>query len=455
MEIRKLENSSVELTLTLASAKIEEEYSKSIKDYARKLTLKGFRPGKAPVSLIENKFGKEIREEITFKLMEQNLEDSYKDMDAKDRPLPYSTPELQNEDKLLPFQPNTDITYSVIYDVMPQFTLPAYTGLEVKAPVEKVTEKQVGEEIERIRQQNAMIIAKNGAIAEGDIVTMNYAELDSEGKEVESTKRDDFTFTVGSSYNFYKLDKDIVGMKAGETKVIEKTYGDDSGMGTDYLGKTVKINVSIKEVKQKEVPELDDEFAQDVKDSYKTLADMKADIKKQLQEKAEQVNKDYKLNAVLEALADKTEISIPKSMITAQLEQEWRSFAQRFGMPEEEVERLMSANGSGKAQFLETRKADTEKGLKVQLIVEKVKEEQNFQVSDEELENALKNYGTEITKDSPNYDALKAYAEDDVKFDKAKNYLVENNKFTELKPEKAEKAEKPAKAKKTAEAEEK
>lgn len=451
MEIKKLENSSVELTLTLASAKIEEEYSKSIKDYARKLTLKGFRPGKAPVSLIESKFGKEIREEITFKLMEQNLEDSYKDMDAKDRPLPYSTPELQNEDKLLPFQPNTDITYSVVYDVMPQFKLPAYTGLEVKAPVEKVTDKQVADEIERIRQQNAMIIAKNGEIAEGDIVTMNYVELDAQGKEVESTKRDDFTFTVGSSYNFYKLDKDIVGMKAGQTKVIEKTYGDDSGMGTDYLGKTVKINVSIKEVKQKEVPELDDEFAQDVKDSYKTLADMKADIKKQLQEKAEQVNRDYKLNAVLEALADKTEITIPKSMITAQLEQEWRSFAQRFGMPEEEVERLMAANGTNKAQFLETRKADTEKGLKVQLIVEKVKEEQDFKVSDEELENALKNYGSEITKDSPNYDALKAYAEDDVKFDKAKNYLVENNKFTELKEEKADK---PAKAKKTAKAEE-
>ena len=81
MEIKKLENSSVELTLTLSAAKIEEDYSKTIKDYAKKLTLKGFRPGKAPVSLIESKYGDAIREEVTFRLMEENLKDSYKDMD--------------------------------------------------------------------------------------------------------------------------------------------------------------------------------------------------------------------------------------------------------------------------------------------------------------------------------------------------------------------------------------
>ena len=96
MEIKKLENSSVELTLTLSAATIEEDYSKTIKDYAKKLTLKGFRPGKAPVALVESKYGEAIREEVTFRLMEKNLTDSYKDMDAKDRPLPYSTPELQN-----------------------------------------------------------------------------------------------------------------------------------------------------------------------------------------------------------------------------------------------------------------------------------------------------------------------------------------------------------------------
>lgn len=440
MEIKKLENSSVELTLELKAAAIEEAYSKQLKDYAKKLTLKGFRPGKAPVSLVESKFGKEIREEVTFKLMEDNLDASYKDMDEKDRPLPYSTPVLQNEDKLLPFQPNTDIKYSVVYDVMPEFELPKYTGLELEAVNEKVTAKEVDAEIEKLRQQNAMIIAKKGAVEKSDIVTMDYVELDAEGKEVESTKRNDFTFTVGSSYNFYKLDDDILGMKAGDTKVIEKTYGDDSGMGSDYLGKTVKISVTIKEVKTKDVPALDDEFAQDVKDSYKTLKDLKDDTKKQLQEKADVRNKSHKLDAILAKLAEETKIDLPHSMIQTQLEQEWRNFAQRFGMNEEEVEKLMAANGSSKSAFLDTRKNDVEQEIKRQLILDKISNTQKFEVSDEEIVNKLKEYDPELKEDHPNYDLMKSYMKDDMLFQKAQDYLVENNTFKETKEKKADEA---------------
>ncbi|MBQ2049782.1 MAG: trigger factor [Spirochaetales bacterium] len=440
MEIKKLENSSVELTLTLKAAAIEEDYSKTIKDYAKKLTLKGFRPGKAPVSLVESKYGEAIREEVTFRLMEKNLTDSYKDMDAKDRPLPYSTPELQNEEALLPFKPNTDITYSVIYDVLPVVKLPEYKGLEIEYQARKVTDADVNEEIERLRQQNAMVIAKNGAIAEGDIVTLDYAELDADGKEMEANKRDDFTFTVGSSYNFYKLDKDIIGLKKGDEKVIEKTYGDDSGMGTDYLGKTVKIKVNVKEVKVKEVPELDDDFAQDVKDEYKTVADLLKATKKQLEDAAESDNKAAKLDAAVKALLEKTEIAVPKSMVEAQLESDWQNFISRFGMSEEDVLKVMGAQGGSKEQFLETRRTDTLQNIKAQLIIEQIKEDQKFEVSEEELAAELKNYGEDITKDSPNYESMKIYAEDDVKFRKARDFLIENNKFKAAAP-KAEKKE--------------
>lgn len=429
MEIKKLENSSVELTLTLESKKIEEEYAKRIKDYAKKLTLKGFRPGKAPVSLIESKYGPEIREEVTFKLMEDNLEASYKDLDSKQRPLPYCTPVLQNEEELLPFKPNTDITYSVVYDVVPEIKLPACTGLTVEAETKTISDKEVDEEIERLRQQNAMVVSKNGAVEKGDIVTVNYVELDADGNAVEATKRENFTFTVGTSYNFYKIDDDILGMNKGDKKVIEKTYGDDSGMGSDYIGKTIKLDVEVTEVKRKEVPELDDDFAQDIKDEYKSLDDLKKATRKNLEDATASQNENSKLDAILKTIAKDTEIQIPKSMVEAQLDQEWRNFVQRFGMSETDVEKLMSANGAGKEQFLDTRRADVAEQLKLQLILEQVKEDQKFEVSEEELNEKLKDYGQDITKENPNYDAFKIYAEDDVKFEKAKNYLIENNKF--------------------------
>ncbi|MBR1582240.1 MAG: trigger factor [Spirochaetales bacterium] len=434
MEIKKLEHSSVELTLTLSAATIEEDYSKTIKDYAKKLTLKGFRPGKAPVSLVESKYGDAIREEVTFKLMEKNLQDSYKDMDAKDRPLPYSTPELQNEDALLPFKPNTDVTYSVIYDVLPTVTLPEYKGLEIEYPARQITDADVNAEIERLREQNAMVITKNGAIAEGDIVTIDYAELDADGNEMAANKRDDFTFTVGSSYNFYKLDKDLVGMKKGDESVIEKTYDDESGMGSDYLGKTVKIKVAVKEVKYKEVPELDDDFAQDVKDEYKTVDDLLKATRKQLEDNAEEGNKAAKLDAVVKALLEKTEIDVPKSMVEAQLEQDWQNFISRFGMSEEDVLKIMGAQGGGKENFLETRRADTIQNIKGQLIIEQIKEEQKYEVSEEEIEAELKNYGEDINKDNPNYESMKIYAEDDVKYKKARDLLLESNTFKPVEP---------------------
>ena len=450
MEIKKLENSSVELTLTLSAATIEEDYSKTIRDYAKKLTIKGFRPGKAPVSLVESKYGDAIREEVTFRLMEKNLTDSYKDMDAKDRPLPYSTPELQNEEALLPFKPNTDITYSVIYDVLPVVTLPEYKGLEIEYQARKITDAEVNEEIERLRQQNAMVIAKNGPVAEGDIVTLDYAELDAEGNEMQANKRDDFTFTVGSSYNFYKLDKDIIGLKKGDETVIEKTYGDDSGMGTDYLGKTVKIKVAVKEVKVKEVPELDDDFAQDVKDEYKTVDDLLKATRKQLEDAAESDNKAAKLDAVVKAILEKTDVVVPKSMVEAQLESDWQNFISRFGMKEEDVMKIMGAQGGSKEQFLETRRADTLQNIKAQLVIEQIKEDQKFEVSEEELAEELKNYGENITKDDPNYESMKIYAEDDVKFRKARDFLLENNKFKAAAPKK-EKEEKKAEEKKSEE----
>lgn len=434
MEIKKLENSSVELTLTLSAAAIEEDYSKTIKDYAKKLTLKGFRPGKAPVSVVESKFGDSIREEVTFRLMEKNLTDSYKDMDAKNRPLPYCTPELQNEDSLLPFKPNTDITYSVIYDVIPEVKLPEYKGLEIEYPEREIKDSDVDAEIEKLRQQNAMIIAKNGEIAEGDIVTIDYAELDADGNDMEANKRSDFTFTVGSSYNFYKLDKELVGLKKGDETVIEKTYGDDSGMGTDYLGKTVRIRISVKEVKIKEVPELDDDFAQDIKDEYKTVDDLVKATRKQLEDSAAEDNRAAKLDSIIKAILEKTEIAVPKSMVEAQLESDWQNFIRSFGMSETDVMKIMGANGGSKEEFLETRRADTLNNIRGQLIIEQIKDEQKYEVSEEELAEELKNYGENITKDSPNYESMKIYAEDDVKFRKARNFLLENNTFKAAAP---------------------
>lgn len=156
--------------------------------------------------------------------------------------------------------------------------------------------------------------------------------------------------------------------------------------------------------------------------------------KKQLEDAAEDENKAAKLDAVVKAILEKTEIAVPKSMVEAQLESDWQNFIQRFGMTEEDVLKIMGAQGGSKENFLDSRRADTLQNIKAQLIIEQVKEEQKYEVSEEELAEELKNYGENITKESPNYESMKIYAEDDVKFKKARDFLLENNTFKAAAP---------------------
>ena len=125
--IKELENSSVALTVTVTADTIEEGYKAALNKYAATIQLKGFRKGKAPLSVMENKFGKDIREESTFKIIDEALKEALEEIEEKYRPLAYSTPELLDEETLLPFKSNSDVTFTVKYDVMPVFELPPYT----------------------------------------------------------------------------------------------------------------------------------------------------------------------------------------------------------------------------------------------------------------------------------------------------------------------------------------
>ena len=123
--VKVLEGSRAELTITVDSASIEKAYSERLAKYAKEVQIDGFRKGKVPASVLERKFGDSIREESTFKVMEDGLEEALKDIPENQRPIAFSTPELQNEDKLLPFKKGEDVTFSVIYDIYPEFELPA------------------------------------------------------------------------------------------------------------------------------------------------------------------------------------------------------------------------------------------------------------------------------------------------------------------------------------------
>ena len=209
---KALENSQLELTITVDSASIEEAYQNRLKKYQQELQIPGFRKGKTPISVIEKKYGDSIREESTFASLENALEEAYKSMDEREKPLPYSTPVLQDEESLIPFKKGEDVTFSVHYDVRPSFDVENYKGREIEVESVEVTDADVDAEIQKLRDQNAIVKTKEGALEKGDIATIDYVELDEDGNEKSSTERKGFTFTLGTGYNYYMIDEDIVGM---------------------------------------------------------------------------------------------------------------------------------------------------------------------------------------------------------------------------------------------------
>lgn len=428
-KIKELENSSVELTVTVPAATVEEAYQTALKKYAQQIQIKGFRKGKAPVSVLESKYGKAIREESTFGALEDAVKEAIETLEDKQKPLPYSTPELQDEEKLLPFEANKDVTFSVVYDIMPEVTLPAYTGLTVSVPKVEISDELVNKEIDKLRDQNALVVDKDGTAANGDIVTIDYAEIDADGNEVAGTARKDFVFTIGSGYNFYKIDEDVTGMAKGESKTIVKTYADDSDI-PGYAGKTVTLQVEMKQVKVRDVPALDDEFAQDVKEEYKTVADLVAATKKKLEETLTSRMDETKLNALFDEMLKDAKVVVPASMVDLEVEQNWNKFVRQSGLNEEQVLQFLQFQNQTKETVMGEWREGAEKTLRIQLMMEKIKETEDFPVDEKEFEEAC----AEQLKDIQDEDQKKYYRDmikDDMQFRQVGKFLLEKNTFKE------------------------
>ncbi len=426
--VKELENSQAALTLTLDAASIEEAYGKRLQKYAKDLTIPGFRKGKAPASVIERKFGDQIREESTFDAMDEALREAISSLDKKDAPIVFSQPVLQDEEKLLPFKKDSDITFTVVYDIMPRFDLPQYTGLEVEVPSIEITDADIDKEIERLRDQNAIVRKKDGEAANGDIATVDYVELDENGSEIAHTERKCFTFTLGSGYNFYKIDNDIIGMKAGDEKTVTKTYTEEDNV-PGYAGKTITLRIKLDTIKSRELPEVDDDLAQDIKEEYKTVADLRAGIKADFQKRADEVSKSEKENAIVKKILSSLSFPLPESMVKAELENRWRGFMRQTGLNEEQMKTFMNMQGSDENSIMEQWRPDAEEIIREQLLLDAIREKENFSVTDEELNAEAEKQLANVPESEK--ESYKDMIKNEMQFSKVIPYLLENNTFKE------------------------
>ena len=427
-DIEKLDNSAVKLTVTVEKSALKQEYDDLLAKYAKSAQIKGFRKGKVPASILEKKFGEGIKQEAAANSIEKGLKEVFDEIEEK--PLPYVTPELQDEE--LEPELDKDLTFTVRYDIFPEIELGDYKGLEIEVPKVSVTKEDEERELEEIRDRNAIVADKpDETVAKDDIVTIDYAEIDENGEEKEETKREGFVFTVGTGYNLHKIDDDVIGMKKGEEKVIDKEYPEDFEFD-DLAGKKIKLKVKVTAVKEKKLPDLDDDLAQDVSEKYETLEDLTRDIRKRLEDAVENRLREMKVNKLLDTIVENSEIDLPRSMVEMELQNSWRNFLMRSRMPEDQAEQILGMQGKSKESLLEEWTPQAEQSLKSRLLVNRIIEKEGLEVAEEELDEEMKK---QAEANDMSFDQVKEqysqsnymdYLKNDILDRKAYDLIIEN-----------------------------
>lgn len=414
-EIEKLEHSAAKLTVTVAKKDVAESYKETLGKYTKQVQLPGFRKGHVPASVLERKYGEQIKMEAASDLIDKSLNEIFSDeKEAENRPLPYAQPKM---DEMPAFDTSKDFTYTVTYDVFPKVEIKDFNGVAVKEPQVTIGDAELQEELKGIQERNAIVKDKDddGKVEKDNIVTINIVEKDDEGKEIEATKRDGFTFTVGTLEDVYKIDDDILGMKKDETKEISKTEE----------GKTKKYSVKVTQIKIRNLPALDDDLAQDVSEKFKTLDDLKKDIIKKLEVAKDRKINEVKINDLLSQLIEKNPFELPASMLSAELDGRWRMMAQQFQTTPEELDRMVAASGQKKEDMLKEWTGDAEKMLKSRIIVDSLMKAKNISVTPEEIEAEYQ----KIADDNGlSLDEVKNHYSDP----RAKEYLIDEAKEQKL-----------------------
>ena len=425
-EFTPQEKSSVKLTVTIAKDDVVQSYKSALAKIAKDIQLPGFRKGHVPANVLERKYGEALKADALGEIIDSSLNEIFQDEAEKDkRPLPYCQPTLVGTPVLDLAQ---DLTYTVTYDIFPKVQVKNFGGINVKEPQVSVGDKELENELKAIQERNATIEdrADGDAAQKGDIVTVDYVELDG-GAEVAGSKRDGYVFTIGDA-DAYNISDDVVGMKKGDTKEAGK--------------KDKKCRVTVKAVKIKKLPALDDDLAQDVSEKFKTLDDLKKDLEINMKSAADRRVREMKNNDLLSQLVEKNPFDLPQSMIDTEVGARWDMMAKQFQTSPEQLEKLIAASGQSKEEMLKQWTGDSEKMLKSRIIVDELIRERNISVTPEEIEAKYKEIAEQsnstVEEVKKHYDdpRSKEYLIDDVKEQKLYDEL-----YKEVKVSKGDKVE--------------
>lgn len=393
VQVENLEKNMAKLTVEVPAEELEKAVQAAYMKQKSKISLPGFRKGKVPRHMVEKMYGPEIFYEEAVNII---LSKEYPKAAEESELEIVSRPTIDVEQ----LEKGKSFIFTAEVAVKPGVTLGKYLGVSVKKAEVAVSEEEVTAEIEKERESNARMVTVEGrAIEDGDTAVIDYEGF-TDGEAFEGGKGENHSLVIGSHSFIDTFEEQLIGKNTGDQVTVNVTFPEDYH-APELAGKPAMFQVKINEIKAKELPELDDEFAQDVSE-FDTLAEYKESVEKKLVERKEAEVKRERENEIIEKIIEDSQMEIPDAMVETQTENMMDDFANRLAQQGMSMEQYMQFTGMTKEKLMEQMKPDALKRIQSGLILEAIAEAEKIEVSEEDVEAEIgkmaEMYGMEVDK---------------------------------------------------------
>ena len=423
-KVEKTQNANeVKIEITVEAKKFEDAIKKVYFQSAKYFNIPGFRKGKAPIQIVEKYYGKEIFYEDAFnEVAPEAMEEAVKEHNLE----VVSKPDID----VTQIEKGKDVIFTAVIQTKPEVELGKYKGIEIKKIEYNVTDKDIEDELKHMQEHNSRLISvEDRPVKKGDTAVIDFEGF-VDGKAFDGGKGENYDLEIGSNTFIPGFEDQVIGMKKDEVKDVNVKFPEEY-FSKDLAGKDATFKVTLHEIKKKELPKLDDEFAKDVSE-FDTLADLKKDIKEK-QEKANADKQKYETEeAVIKAVCEDMKVEIPSGMIETETENMLKDIENRLsyqGLKLEQYFKMMNKTEEEVKKEYEPQAIDA---IKSRLALEAVVKAEKITVEDKEIEEKLeemaKNYGKTADELKQN-ENVKNYIKSGIEAEKAVDFLVKNAKM--------------------------
>ena len=424
-KLEKTENANeVKFEITVEAEKFDEAIKKVYFKSAKYFNIPGFRKGKAPMQIVEKYYGKEIFYEDAFNEVAQ---DALEEAVAENKVEVVSRPEVD----IKQIEKGKDLIFTVVMQTKPEAELGKYKGIEIPKIEYNVSDEDINHELGHMQEHNSRLISVDDrAVEKGDIATIDFEGF-VDDKAFEGGKAENYDIELGSNTFIPGFEDQIVGMKIDEEKDVNVKFPEEY-FSKELAGKDATFKVKLHEIKKKELPKLDDEFAKDVSE-FDTLDELKEDIKAKLEKQNADKEKYETEEAVVKALCENVKVDIPSGMVETEVDNMLKDFEQRLSYQGLKLDQYLKMLGKTEEEMRKEYEPQAIEGIKSRLAIEAVIKAEKIEATDKEIEDKMKemakNYGKENDEEFMKNENVIDYIKKGLESEKALEFLVENAKI--------------------------